>query len=99
MSYTPGQSLTVAGWVLDTQAVASVTVSVDGSTVASLPVNKSRPDVCAVYPAYGGCPAVGFSGPVSTAGLGPCPQLLRVTATDADGNTTTLGERRLVRTP
>jgi hypothetical protein len=60
---------------------------------ATLPVGSERGDVCAVYPAYGGCPNVGFDGSISTAGLDACPHLLRVRATDADGNQQVLGER------
>jgi hypothetical protein len=89
-----GQALTVTGWVLDSEKIGAVDVSVDGKKAATLTVNKARPDVCAVYPAYAGCPNVGFSGTVPTAGLGPC-HLLRVSATDKDGNTTVLGESRL----
>lgn len=91
----PGQALTVTGWVLDSAKVGTVDVAIDGKKAATLTVNKARPDVCAVYPAYDGCPDVGFSGTVPTSGLGPCPHLIRVSATDKDGNTTVLGESRL----
>jgi hypothetical protein len=85
--------ITVAGWVLDTWHVDEVQVQIDGNPVASLPVNVSRLDVCKVYPGYAGCPAVGFASTISTAGLSACPHLLRISATDRDGNTTILGER------
>jgi hypothetical protein len=62
-------------------------------------VEAQRPDVCLVYPNYRGCPAVGFSGSVPTAGLNGCPHLLRVTATDGDGNRTVLGERVIAAGP
>ena len=88
-----GNPVTVAGWVLDTAHLANVAVQVDGTTVATLPVDQARPDVCAVYPAYDGCPNVGYSGSIATSGLSGCPHLLRVLAQDADGNTRTLGER------
>ncbi|MBK6849687.1 MAG: hypothetical protein IPG96_19850 [Proteobacteria bacterium] len=94
--YAPGQPLRVAGWALDSATLGPVEVSVDGAVVATLPLTSVRPDVCAVYPGYAGCPAVGFSGPVTIAATGPCPHLLRVTARDAQGNATVLGERRLV---
>jgi hypothetical protein len=91
-----GTSVHVAGWVLDTAHLATVDVAVDGAPVGSLPVNVSRPDVCAVYPDYDGCPSVGFDGTVSVPALGDgCQHLLRVTATDADGNTSVLGERAI----
>lgn len=91
-----GKALPLSGWVLDTAAIKTVKVSIDGKVVATLPVGKKRDDVCAVYPAYSGCPAVGFSGTLSTAGLGPCPRLLAVAAADAHGNVTVLGQRKLV---
>jgi hypothetical protein len=101
-SYTAGQPVTVAGWVLDTAQLATVSILIDGHPAASVPVATARPDVCAAYPNYDGCPTpasmtaagnVGFTGHVDTTGLSPCPHLLRVTATDANGNTTVLGER------
>jgi hypothetical protein len=88
-----GAPFTVAGWVLDTAAVAAVRVEADGVTLATLPVAAARPDVCAVYPAYAGCPTVGFSGQVPVASLGSCARLIRVVAVDSDGNARTLGER------
>ncbi len=99
VSYKPGQALKVRGWALDTAKVKSITVTVDGKAAGTVPVgSQSRPDVCAIYPAYAGCPGVGFSGTISTKGLGSagCPSLMRVIAADADGNTTVLGERRLL---
>ena len=91
--FAPGAPIHVAGWALDTAHLASVRVEVDGALAATLPVAAARPDVCAAYPAYDGCPGVGFDGDVPTAGLSACPHLLRVVAVDADGNATTLGER------
>ncbi len=93
---TVGTPLAVAGWVLDTTAIASVRAEVDGKLAATLPVSGARSDVCGIYPMYAGCPNVGFSGQVPTAGLSACPHLLRLVAQDPDGNTTVLGERRLV---
>jgi hypothetical protein len=93
VSYAPGDPIPVAGWALDNAALASVEVEIDGAPAGSLPVSAARPDVCALYPAYPGCPSAGFSGTVPTAGLSACPHLLRVVAEDADGNRTILGER------
>ncbi len=92
-SYKPGASIPVRGWVLDNGAVKNVHVQIDGADTATLPVGKSRPDVCAVYPAYANCPNVGYDGTVDTTGLSACQHLLRVVASDADGNQQTLGER------
>jgi hypothetical protein len=92
-TYAPGAPIHVAGWALDTAHVASVRVEIDGALAATLPVGDARPDVCEVYPAYAGCPGVGYSGDVPTTNLSACPHLLRVIAIDADGNATTIGER------
>jgi hypothetical protein len=91
-----GSPLTVTGWVLDTTAIASVRAEIDGKLAATIPVSGARPDVCAVYPAYAGCPTVGYSGQVPTAGLSGCAHHLRLVAQDPDGNVTVLGERRLI---
>jgi hypothetical protein len=93
LAYKPGASIPVRGWVLDNGAVGNVHVQIDGADAATIPVKASRPDVCAVYPAYASCPGVGYDGTVDTTGLGGCNHLLRVVATDADGNQRTLGER------
>jgi hypothetical protein len=92
-TYAAGAPLHVAGWTLDSTHVASVRVEIDGALVATVPVDAPRPDVCAVYPEYAGCPTVGYAADVSTAGLSACPHLLRVVAVDGDGNASTLGER------
>ncbi|MBI5498521.1 MAG: hypothetical protein HY904_26200 [Deltaproteobacteria bacterium] len=94
-TYAPGSPVTVTGWVLDGTPQGAVEVQVDGSSAGMITVNAARPDVCAVYPAYAGCPAVGFAGTVSTSGWAACSHLLQVVATDADGNRTVLGERNL----
>jgi hypothetical protein len=93
VSYAAGAALPVAGWALDDGGLGSVRVEIDGALAATLPVSGARADVCAVYPAYPGCPTVGFSGSVPTGGLSACPHLLRVVAEDAAGNRTVLGER------
>jgi hypothetical protein len=92
-SYTPGSSIPVHGWVLDSTSITSVDVRIDGVSKATIPVAAQRADVCAVYPMYAGCPKVGYSGSVPTAGLSACPHLLSVVAKDGDGNTRVLGER------
>lgn len=96
-STTSGASVTVAGWVLDSTPIASVSVELDGVASATLPVSSARPDVCAVYPRYAGCPTVGYAGSVSLASLDGCAHLLRVVATDPDGNRSVLGERLVHR--
>ncbi len=99
-NYTPGAQISIQGWVLDSVKVNNVAVEIDGTVKATIPVSVNRADVCTVYPVYPGCPTVGFGGNVSTAGLSTdCPHLLRVVATDVDGNRSVLGERALVPTP
>ena len=92
-----GASIPVAGWVLAPTHQASVQVELDGVVTATLPVTDPRADVCAVYPNYAGCPAVGFSGSVSLAGVDPCVHLLRVVAVTPGGVRTVLGERLVQR--
>jgi hypothetical protein len=91
--YAPGEPVTVSGWVLDNEVLDKVRVEIDGQFVADAAVSDARPDVCAVYPAYPGCPQAGFSVVIPTSALPACPHLLRVVAEDANGNATTLGER------
>ncbi|MCB9650916.1 MAG: hypothetical protein H6730_30650 [Deltaproteobacteria bacterium] len=92
-----GASVTVGGWALSPTGQATVTVELDGQPVATLPVDRPRPDVCQIYPAYTGCPAVGFSGTVSLAGLDACAHVLSVVATTPAGVRTVLGERLVQR--
>jgi len=92
VSVTKGSAVPISGWVLDTGKVEKVALRVDGQLVSELPVNGARPDVCEVYPAYAGCPNVGYAGALQTAGWDDCPHLVRVTARDPEGNETVLGE-------
>ena len=94
-TYVAGQPLAIGGWVLDSDPGSKVRVEIDGAVVSTLSVDTARPDVCAVYPAYPGCPLAGFVGSVPTTGLSACPHLMRVLATDTDGNETVLAERVL----
>lgn len=92
VSVAKGSAVPISGWVLDTQDIEKVAVLVDGQLAVELPVNGARPDVCSVYPAYAGCPNVGYAGDLQTAGWDDCPHLVRVTARDSEGNETVLGE-------
>jgi len=87
-----GSDVQLSGWVLDTDTLSSVQVTVDGQAAKDLAVTGARPDVCEVYPAYAGCPNAGYSGQISTSGWDTCPHLIKVTAQDADGNQSVLGE-------
>ena len=77
--------VTVSGWVLDNRGVSSVSLRVDESRAVPLSYGASRPDVCAAWPGYPACDAVGFSG-AFTLEAGDCPHLIEVLATDTDGN-------------
>jgi hypothetical protein len=90
------RTLRVRGWVLDDAALPAVSLRLDGREVATLPRSAERPDVCAVYPNYAGCPRAGFDGEVTLPPGDGCVRLLTVVARDADGNETLLA-RRLVR--
>lgn len=91
-----GGRFRVAGWALDNASLASVVVRVDGAAAATLPRSAARPDVCALYPNYAGCPsAVGFDGEVTLPARDGCAHAVEVVARDADGNETVIG-RRLV---
>ena len=92
-TYVPGANVEIAGWALDNAPLAKVRVEVDGAPLAEGAVAVARPDVCAIYPGYTTCPQAGFSASFPTAGLSACAHLVRVVATDADGNSNVLGER------
>lgn len=68
-------SVAIAGWAIDpdTAAPIAVDIYVDGTMYGRIIANLTRPDVAAVYPAYG--PAHGFAWDVP---LGPGPHLLCV---------------------
>lgn len=92
-TYVPGGTITFSGWVLDNEALSNVRFEVDGAEVGAATVGADRSDVCSVYPAYPGCPKPGFNAGLDTKALSPCAHLVRVLATDANGNSSVLGER------
>jgi N-acetylmuramoyl-L-alanine amidase len=56
---------TFAGWAINDDASATVTIFIDG--VTQLPASSvARPDVCNVYPDAVNCPNVGWSIPIDT---------------------------------
>ncbi|MFO0630993.1 MAG: hypothetical protein U0325_35940, partial [Polyangiales bacterium] len=87
-----------AGWVLDDGPLEGVSVRVDGAQVATIARAAARPDVCAVYPNYAGCPVAGYDATVSLPRLDGCWHRAEVVARDRDGNETAL-ERFVYRVP
>jgi hypothetical protein len=90
-------TVTVAGWALAHEDLTQVSLEYDGVAFTTLPVNQARPDVCTVYPAYAGCPDVGFGGAVTLPPNDGCAHVLRVVATTSSGVRRVLGERRVMR--
>lgn len=75
-------TVTASGWAADPSTSAPVGVLLTaGSVTVGGAANRSRPDVQAVYPAYGG--STGFS--LAATGVAPGLQLACVTALDGDG--------------
>ena len=66
-----------------------------GGSPTVLSVGGARPDVCLVWPAYPGCPNVGYSGSLDTSGLSECQHLLEIRATDTDGNQRIIARQRI----
>ncbi len=95
-TYPAGTPIPVRGWALDNTTSTEIRVEIDGSPVATLPVDEVRADVCTVYPGYPACPTAGFDGSVPTASLNECAHLLRVVAVDPDGNERRIAERVIV---
>lgn len=77
-------TVTARGWARDPSAQVAPTVRLSvGSSATTVTANLSRPDVAAVYPAYG--TSTGFQATLSE--LPPGLQLACVTVDDADGGT------------
>jgi hypothetical protein len=80
---------------LDNKSVSSVEVLVDGALVSTLSYGGSRPDVCMVWPQYGACSNVGYSGTFDATGLSSCGNLLEIRAADSEGNSKIIARRRV----
>ena len=85
----------VHGWALDNKGVTSVDLIIDGTTTIPLTYGSSRADVCAVWPGYPLCPAVGYQGSFDSATLTACPHLFEIRASDGDGNQRIIARRRI----
>jgi hypothetical protein len=93
----PG-AVSVSGWALDNRGVQRVVARIDETTEVALAYGSDRPDVCASWPGYPSCNAVGYAGDIDPSVFGPvtgCPHLLEIVATDADGNARTI-DRALI---
>ncbi len=88
----------VSGWALDNRGLVGVVARVDEGGETPLPYGEDRPDVCAAWPGYPACNAVGYSGSVDLTAIDDgsgCAHLIEVIATDTDGNSRTI-DRALV---
>ena len=79
-------TITVNGWAIDSTsgvgtAISAIKVLVDGTTKGTATYGVSRPDVCAAFPGRPGCPNVGYTYSLNTAGLSLGAHTLTVTAT------------------
>jgi len=77
-----------SGWALDQNtSIADVSVAVDGVPFGTAAYGGLRPDVCAAYPQYAGCPAgaVGWFFAMDTTLLANGSHTLAVTAASSDG--------------
>ena len=82
-----------SGWAIDANyPITQVTLAVDGTQIGSATLGGYRPDVCAVYVGYAGCPNVGWTLALDTTTLSPGTHQMIATATTSDGRTTTSGQ-------
>lgn len=87
----------VAGWAAATIAndsVTNVALLVDGKSVGNAVYGSARPDVCGVFPNYGGCPNspnFGWSSFINSTLLTNGPHVLEATFTTASGQRASIG--------
>jgi probable HAF family extracellular repeat protein len=77
-----------SGWAIDqTTTIANVSITVDGVPFGVATYGGSRPDVCAGFPQYAGCPAgaIGWSFAIDTTTLVNGSHTLAVTSASSDG--------------
>jgi len=82
-----------SGWALDDNAVINtVEILIDGVSRGNATYGLNRPDVCDVYPARPGCPAVGWTFPIDTGLLPDGAHTLDATGTSAAGDRLTISK-------
>ncbi len=75
-----------SGWAINDNApINAVAIVIDGSSYGNAVYGVSRPDVCMVYPARAGCPAVGWTTSFDTTQLADGTHTLVVTAMANNG--------------
>lgn len=93
-----GPNALVRGWAIDPSRVASMKFFVDGGQVSltALDTATFRPDVCAAYPDLEDpdCNDVGWQGELNTTAFSNGIHYFKITATDTEGNESTLLSRR-----
>jgi len=81
--------ITISGWAQDNRGIAKVDAIIDDWLTIPLAYGSERADVCAAWPGYPTCSAVGFSGSFSLGQLGwqaGCNHKIEIRAEDTDGN-------------
>jgi len=91
--YTPGQNISIAGWILHPLSGSQAQILIDGQPVCTIALNAQRPDVCTVYPMYSGCPQVGFAGEISTTNLSNCQHLVQINSIAPNSKVAMLAQR------
>ena len=80
------------GWAIDdNEAIASVSVLVDGALLGNSVYGGLRPDVCAAFPGRIECPNVGWNFPVDTTALSNGNHMVEVRVTSLSGQHATAG--------
>ena len=89
-SSVTGQT-TLIGWAIDNtttkeNSITKVEIYVDGNKLGDATYGSNRPDVCLAYPNRTGCPNVGYSYVLNTAGFTDGPHIVKIVATDSDAS-------------
>lgn len=86
-----GSVVAVSGWATDPEGVTSVTAVLDAQSTIPLTYGVPRATVCAAFPVDDpNCPQVGWTGSLNSTLFADGQHTIVVTATDAEGRSTTL---------